>query len=192
MAKPLQETRRHQAAYELYYSLGDGRNCSEVARQFQVSHTAVRGWSLAFRWQKRVQERDDIVSKIAAQKSIKDVSEAKAFQLRLTRATMARWAQQLTDKTAQASVSASDFVKAAQHELLLLGKATSRSETVSSGAANAAAAALLSVIDRVCPERCSKCGAENGIKAALAAGIAQVIDKMSSPIEPNEGEGWKE
>lgn len=182
MGKPLNETRRHQAAFEYYYSMGEGRSLAEVARRFGVSPTAAAGWSSAFSWGRRIAERDEIVSRFAAERAIKDAAEARAFQMKLARATQARWAQTLA--SGGAAVTASDFVKAAQHELLLLGKATSRSEIVSSGASNAAAAAILAAIDRVCPERCPKCGEALGVKAALASALAQAIESMSSSSPP--------
>ncbi len=179
MGKPLRETRRHQSAFELYYILGQERSYAAVARQFGISQAAAGGWGSAFGWDRRVQERDRIVSEMAAGMAIEDAAKARAFQLRLTRATMARWAQTLG--SGKAEVSAADFIKAAQHELLLLGKATSRSEVVSSGAAQVVINVVLAAIERVCPERCSKCGSELRIKAALSLEIASQAERLSGP-----------
>ncbi len=58
MAKPTKETLRHSQAFEFYYLLGQDRSLEAVARKFSVSPSAAHGWSMAFSWARRVEERD--------------------------------------------------------------------------------------------------------------------------------------
>ena len=54
----MKETLRHSEAFELYYSLGEKRMLSEVARSVGVSFSTIARWSGAFKWRARVLERD--------------------------------------------------------------------------------------------------------------------------------------
>ena len=53
----MQETLRHQQAFEYYYMLGANRNYSKVAEHFGVSNVSVTKWADAFGWKNKVQEK---------------------------------------------------------------------------------------------------------------------------------------
>jgi hypothetical protein len=54
----LKETLRHKNAFELYYKQGESRSLSKVAKEIKAGEVTVRKWSVAFKWQDRVAERD--------------------------------------------------------------------------------------------------------------------------------------
>ena len=54
----MKETLKHREIFEFYYSIGDKRSITEVARKFTVSRASVSKWSRVFNWQKRIEQRD--------------------------------------------------------------------------------------------------------------------------------------
>lgn len=54
----MKETLRHKNAFELYYKQGESRSLSKVAKEIKAGEVTVRKWSVAFKWQDRVAERD--------------------------------------------------------------------------------------------------------------------------------------
>ena len=131
MGKPVHESATHREAFELWYALGADRSLSEVARRIKNSACAVSGWSQAFGWQRRLAHREKVVAELVSQKAVEDEAQSRANALKLCRAVQMRFAEALRDKTAQ--ISAGDFEKAVKLELLLRGKADSRSELVLGG-----------------------------------------------------------
>ena len=54
----MKEKQKHLEAFEYYYSLGDNRSLTAVAKKFKVSINSVVKWRKAFNWDLRVQQRD--------------------------------------------------------------------------------------------------------------------------------------
>lgn len=52
------EKRVHAAAFEHYYSLGDDRTLSKVAKYMKVTEQTVQKWSSKFKWQERIRVRE--------------------------------------------------------------------------------------------------------------------------------------
>lgn len=126
--QPKRETLRHVEAFEMYLQLGSDRSYKLVAAQFNVSETAVAGWSLAFDWGGRIEKREKTIGEQLAKRNEKEALQARERILQLCRATMARYGQRLKDDKVSPDVG--DFVRAAQLELLLTGQPTSREEQV--------------------------------------------------------------
>jgi len=128
MGKPVHESATHREAFELYYALGADRNFSEVSRRLKTSPGAVAGWSQAFGWQKRLAHREKVVAELVAQKAIEDEARSRSDALKICRAVQVRFAQDL--QLGKAEINAGDFEKAVKLELLLRGRADSRTELV--------------------------------------------------------------
>lgn len=170
--KPKHESARHCLALDYYHALGDERSLREVAKRFNTSETSVRNWSTAFKWAKRIEEREHAVAQLLKEKGIEDAAESRDLQIKICRSVQASFALALTRK--EVGVTVQDFVKAAQHELLLRGKATERSEVVLQGEAlEKIVQAVATVIEKEVPEHCPNCSSELGIKAKLAEGISR-------------------
>jgi hypothetical protein len=74
----MQETLRHIEAFEYYYGLGAKRSLVEVGQKFGVSSVSAEKWSVAFEWQRRVQERDQKNAQALAQQTDKLILKTRA------------------------------------------------------------------------------------------------------------------
>ncbi|MBT9131209.1 MAG: hypothetical protein DDT42_01345 [candidate division WS2 bacterium] len=74
----MEETLRHQSAFDYYYSLGEERNIPKVAQKYCVSTAAVFKWSKAHNWQLRIQQRDIENARELEKRTNKEVVDAKA------------------------------------------------------------------------------------------------------------------
>ena len=174
MGRPKHESGKHLAALELYIALGRDRSLSEVARRFHTTPQAVSGWSAAFSWQKRVAEREKIVSELVAQKAVEDEAQSRADALKITRAAIFRFAAALqpvkdpvTGKVvypATVQIGAGDFVNLVKLEQFLRGKPSERSELMIGGQAfEKLIDAIAAVIEREV--------ADEGLRGRIATGI---------------------
>lgn len=66
----LKETLRHKEAFELYYKQGNSRSLSKVSEVLKVGETTVRKWSVAFKWQERVSERDKEIAERVEERNL--------------------------------------------------------------------------------------------------------------------------
>ncbi len=150
MARPTRETERHASALLFYIALGKERNLREVARRFGVSEQAVFGWSSAFKWQKRLAERENLVKDKLAEKDVEDEAEMRHRQLTICKAIQGAFVERLKGKTV--AIAAKDFVEAAKLERLVAGKPTERSEvSFGAGVAQMMMASLLAAVERAIP-----------------------------------------
>ena len=72
------ERAKHFDAFEFYYSLGDTRNITEVARKFTVSRASVSKWSRSFNWRNRVIQRDIEIGRSVSDKTNEFIINTKA------------------------------------------------------------------------------------------------------------------
>lgn len=164
--KPRRETDRHGSAWEYWYALGHGRSIAEVAKRFHVSVQAVNGWRSAFSWDRRLADRERVVSGLVAEKCAEEEAQSRADYLKLCRATVIKYAEAI--QGGKLIISPSDFDRIARLEQLLRGKATDRSEIVSGPAMDAFFDAMLSVIERVVPDPALRLKLAEGFRDAAA------------------------
>lgn len=170
MARPNRETERHASAWEYWYVLGRDRSIAEVARRFQCSVQAVKGWHVAFSWERRLADRERTVSKLVAQKSVEDEAESRANYLKICRATMIRYAELLQNKSI--NPTASDIVQIAKLDQLLRGKSDSRTELVAGPIFDKFIELLSAVIEREV--------LDPGLRGRLALGFQEAAAGISS------------
>ncbi len=168
MAKPNRETGRHGAAFEYYVALGHGRSLALVAKAFSVSEQAVFGWSSAFKWQKRLQEREKIVAEKLAGKAVEDEADMRHRQLTICKAVQGAFVERLKGKSVQ--ITARDFVEAAKLERLVVGKPTERSEvSFGTGVAQLLMTSLADAVERAVPAQVyDAAGVEIPVRERLA------------------------
>lgn len=178
MAKPNRETGRHGAAFEFYVALGHGRSLEQVAKQFGVSPQAAFGWSSAFKWQKRLQERDNIVREKLAGKAVEDEAEMRHRQLTICKAVQGAFVERLKGKSVQ--INARDFVEAAKLERLVAGKATERSEvSFGTGVAQLLMTSLLAAVERAVPVKVYDAA---GVEIPVRERLAQAFQDAAAQI----------
>lgn len=175
MARPNRETARHSSAWEYWFALGADRSISEVAKRFKVSVHAVNNWRLAFSWDRRLADRERTVAGLVAEKCAEDEAESRANYLKLCRATMIRYAEAI--KAGTMPVTPGDFVRVAQLEQLLRGKATDRSEVIAGPAFAALIERLIAVVDREV--------ADPELRARLALGFQAAAGAVGDPPAAN-------
>jgi len=142
----MQETKRHGEAFEYYYSLGESRSYTEVARKFTVSRTSIHKWAKAFNWQFRITQRDLNINKKVEEKTDNAIVNTKADYRRDIRLALQPVKAAINkaivknEETGQLEVripivEAKDlssvigsFEKLVRLDLLLMGEADSRTE----------------------------------------------------------------
>lgn len=182
MGRPTTERGKHGLAFELYYSLGADRSFGEVARRLNTSVQSVSGWAQAFRWKERIAQREKMVAELLTQKAVEDEAQAKADALKITRASIMRYAQTLSPvrgpngeiiKPASAEIKAADFVNLVKLEQFLRGKAETRSELMIGGPAfDKLIDAISAVIEREV--------SDPALRARLAAGFTEAASGLGT------------
>jgi len=119
----MKETLRHKEAFEYYYSLGEKKSITEVARKFTLSRASVGKWSKAFNWQDRIIQRDIENGKRLEKKTDKNVVNSKADYRALIRQTVELYKEKLKDKKIIIT-RPSDLSEMAKLDLLMMGEAT--------------------------------------------------------------------
>jgi len=117
------ETLRHREAFEFYYRLGDQRSLGLVAGECKVSEKTAAAWSKAFRWQRRVAERDAEIARDLRVQTDTDVLAERIRVRRVIRDAIGDFASRLeADEVHVTSVG--DFERLVKLGLLLDGEAT--------------------------------------------------------------------
>lgn len=122
----MKETLRHKEAFEYYLGL-DKRSIPKVAQKYTVSEAAVKKWSVAFSWQRRLKEREAKIGAKVEASTDNTIAEFKARLLNEWRAAEARWAEKF-DAEEIAPKDYKDLETATKNILLLLGEATERGD----------------------------------------------------------------
>lgn len=128
MAKIIKrETKEMQEAFEYYYSLGDKRSYEAVAKKFGKSPSTIYNWSKSFNWKERIKLLDAKAKAESERQLINDIVKEKADLLKVVKATLARYVQNL-QKGEVNPKTATDLEKIIKSILLLLGEATEKVE----------------------------------------------------------------
>lgn len=119
---PATEEAQHLRAFEIYYQLGDKRTLAKVAEKVGRSPDWVSTVAKAFDWKRRVNERDHRQSESILDRIDEYKLKEKENNLKLIRATKARYAQLLMSQ----KITAAEFEKIVKLEMLITGEATER------------------------------------------------------------------
>lgn len=77
------ETDRHREAFEYWYSLGDKRTLTAVARKFEVSLQSVRKWARSFDWEGRLRKRQEEIAARVEEEFVKQEVERRKENLKI-------------------------------------------------------------------------------------------------------------
>lgn len=97
MTRKLQIEQEHQQrAFDLYYAQGPKRSHDRVASELGVSVAAVKSWSRAFNWSKRVSEKDAEQTRRVADRVLSDHSDINNRNLKIVRAALLQTAKDIS------------------------------------------------------------------------------------------------
>ena len=130
MAQLSKENSLQKEAFEIYYHLGDKRSLKAVAEKIERTERTVAGWSRAFNWVDRVKQRE-----------IEDARNMGGNALNAqTTDVKTRYRILMNNLIAKASVkiangelairNVQDLERVVKLDLLLMGEATDREDTV--------------------------------------------------------------
>jgi hypothetical protein len=135
----MQETLRHQEAFELYYKLGPKRSYAKVGQQIGISKTSIDKWGRNFNWGKRVKKRDKEMAEKIIKKNNRVILKTKEEyhkevqdSISLIRGALIIMAEKIRSKTfkAETAQDLSTLIRAQDAairlEQLLAGEADSR------------------------------------------------------------------
>lgn len=89
----MKEKERHRLAFERYAAMGPGRSLTRLAKEMNVSESAVKQWSRELRWTERLEARSREAAENLAKESVRDeVDERKGDEqmVRLSLVTIAK------------------------------------------------------------------------------------------------------
>lgn len=181
MPKLQQETLLHRQAFEYYLALGKERSIGKVADKFKFSYVAVKNWRSSFQWEKKVIEREakliDKLEGIAEKKTLTAIER----QLKIVGAIQARFVEQV--KNGKLKPTVLEFIRCAEHELLLMGHPTKReAHTLDLGALGEAIANIIAVINRCLPQSCPGCGLHLDARQQIAQGLQMALPAPQEPV----------
>ena len=76
--KQPKESLERKSAYEYYYSLGKDRSLTQVSAKVGKARCTIANWSKWFKWQKRVEARDQVIAKQLEKKVDNEIINTKA------------------------------------------------------------------------------------------------------------------
>ena len=116
----MNETRRHQEAFEYYYMLQNERSLSKVADHFGVSRPTVTIWSQRFDWPQRIIERDNKNMATIREQNDKDVVSDMQSYRKIIRASVKDYIDRL--KSGKIKIdSVKDFTQLVKLDMELCG-----------------------------------------------------------------------
>ena len=117
----MKEQLHQKEAFEYYYGLGKSRNVQKVAKYMSVSVAAVKKWSAVFKWQEKIQARDDSIGKQMEEVTDKAIIDEKMRYRKLIRAIVKEAAIKVKDGRLKAH-SIRDVDTLIKLDLLLMGE----------------------------------------------------------------------
>jgi len=91
----MQETNRHHEAFLYYYELGSKRTLVQVGQKVGVTKQSVERWSIAHKWQERVQAKDAEINERADAAQTKSLSERKVEYSEIAQNGIELWRKKL-------------------------------------------------------------------------------------------------
>ncbi|GJM43213.1 MAG: hypothetical protein DHS20C21_00550 [Gemmatimonadota bacterium] len=141
----MKETTKHQRAFEAYYGLGPDRSLPALAAEFGASVAAVKKWSGAFSWQRRVAERDQAVGGLVRERATKAEVDRRSQNRRIIEAGIISVARAIAD--GRVSPSLSDLDRLVRLQCFVEGEADSRQEIVQRDLAGKSLPELRAMLD---------------------------------------------
>jgi len=113
----MNETLRHQQAFDYYYSLGHERVIHRLLRVYCQPHS-IKKWAKAFKWQQRIIDRDIENAQKLEEKTNNTIVDARSKYLIVIQATLHQFMKKLKSGNIRIN-SVKDLETLAKLELLL-------------------------------------------------------------------------
>ena len=116
----MQETLRHQQAFEYYYMLGPERSLGKVASKFNVSRPTVTLWSQKLNWPQRVVDRDNKNMQTIRERNDESVVADMESYRKIIRASVGDYIKRLKDGLVKID-NVNDFTRLVKLDMELCG-----------------------------------------------------------------------
>lgn len=123
----MQETLKHQQAFEFYYMLGPERSLGKVAAHFGISRPTATMWSQKLNWPQRIVERDSKNMQTIRDKNDADVVADMESYRKIIRASVGDYIKRLKDGKVKID-TVQDFTRLVKLDMELCGYVTELSK----------------------------------------------------------------
>jgi hypothetical protein len=129
----MKEKLKHKEAFELYYAMGEKRNITALAQELNYSRASIGNWSGKFKWQERILKRDEENGKKLAQKTDNTILKEKESYRKIIKQSINTFIEKLMGGEIKVT-SVADLERLVKLDLLLMGEATDRTDSLASAA----------------------------------------------------------
>ena len=194
MKRTIIEAPAHRQAFEEYFWMRP-RSIRTLAKKLGKTRRSVEVWSETFEWARRIEDRVNELHQRIRETNDQEYIDARTRQLKIAQAVQVRFAVRLdgkkkTLKDNNATLyepTASDAVKWASQEMLLLGAATSRTEIgLTRGAISTLLATIMAAIRRVIPALCPHCKTHLGLPEKVASALREASKHLAQNPESDK------
>ena len=130
MAQLSKENSLQKEAFEIYYHLGDKRSLKAVAEKIERTERTVAGWSRAFNWVDRVKQREIEDARNMGGNALNAQTTDVKTRYRILMNNLIAKASVKIVKGELAIRNVQDLERVVKLDLLLMGEATDREDTV--------------------------------------------------------------
>lgn len=130
MAQLSKENSLQKEAFEIYYHLGDKRSLKAVAEKIERTERTVAGWSRAFNWVDRVKQREIEDARNMGGNALNAQTTDVKTRYRILMNNLIAKASVKIAKGELAIRNVQDLERVVKLDLLLMGEATDREDTV--------------------------------------------------------------
>lgn len=130
MAQLSKENSLQKEAFEIYYHLGDKRSLKAVAEKIERTERTVAGWSRAFNWVDRVKQREIEDARNMGGNALNAQTTDVKTRYRILMNNLIAKASVKIAKGELAIRNVRDLERVVKLDLLLMGEATDREDTV--------------------------------------------------------------
>ena len=130
MAQLSKENSLQKEAFEIYYHLGDKRSLKAVAEKIDRTERTVAGWSRAFNWVDRVKQREIEDARNMGGNALNAQTTDVKTRYRILMNNLIAKASVKIAKGELAIRNVQDLERVVKLDLLLMGEATDREDTV--------------------------------------------------------------
>ena len=130
MAQLSRENSLQKEAFEIYYHLGDKRSLKAVAEKIERTERTVAGWSRAFNWVDRVKQREIEDARNMGGNALNAQTTDVKTRYRILMNNLIAKASVKIAKGELAIRNVQDLERVVKLDLLLMGEATDREDTV--------------------------------------------------------------
>jgi len=122
------ETEKHKQGFECYYTMGSTRSYDKVAKEFGVSLSAVKLWGRSFAWSKRIADRDALVAREVASRTLTGEISRRERNLKIVEMSLIRLAKGISE--GRIKMCLADLDRLIRLEAFLSDQPDSRAEIV--------------------------------------------------------------